>query len=110
MQKSNINYRQIFMDILDAKYPEKKEECLSLLKNENLSAIDIIKLNHKIFGKADKETEVFNQKHRSYSKSAILKILDYQKKNNLNNLQLANHYKLSRNTITKWKKLFYKAD
>ncbi|RQO39618.1 transposase [Chryseobacterium sp. KBW03] len=110
MQKSNINYRQIFMDILDAKYPEKKAECLSLLKNENLSAIDIIKLNHKIFGKADKETEAFNQKHRSYSKSAILKILDYQKKNNLNNLQLASYYKLSRNTITKWKKLFYEAD
>ncbi len=106
MQKSNVNYRQIFMDILDAKYPEKKEACLSLLQKQNLSAIDIITLNRKIFGKADEETEDFNQKHRSYSKSTILKILDYQKKNNMNNIQLANYFKLSKNTVTKWKKVF----
>lgn len=106
MKKSNINYQQIFMDILDAKYPEKKEACLPLLEKENLSAIDIITLNRAIFGKTDKETEDFNQKHRSYSKSAILKILDFQKKNNMNNLQLASYFNLSRNTITKWKKIF----
>lgn len=106
MKESNINYRQIFMDILDLKYPEKKTACLPLLQKENLSAIDIITLNHKIFGTADKETQYLNQKHRSYSKSSILKILDYQKKNDLNNLQLAEYFKLSRNTITKWRKIF----
>lgn len=31
---------------------------------------------------------------------------DYQKNNNLNSSQLANHFKLSRNTMAKWKKMF----
>ncbi|CAI8842149.1 helix-turn-helix domain-containing protein [Chryseobacterium sp. IT-36CA2] len=106
MKKSTINYQQIFMDILDAKYPEKKAACLPLLQKENLSEIDIITLNQKIFGKADKKIENLNQKHRSYGKSAILKILDFQKKNNMNNLELASYFNLSRNTITKWKKIF----
>jgi hypothetical protein len=33
-------------------------------------------------------------------------MLDYQKKNKLTNSQLAKHFKLSRNTVTKWKRLF----
>lgn len=47
-----------------------------------------------------------NKSHRAYSKEAIYKILEYQKKNCLNNTQLAKHFKLSRNTVTKWKILF----
>ena len=105
MQKVSINYKQIFNDILDTKFPYKKDDCLHLLNKEELSAIDIIRINKKIFGQ-NNENEILNQKHRSYSKSDILKILDYQKKHKLNNSQLANHFKISRNTITKWKKLF----
>lgn len=47
-----------------------------------------------------------NQKYRSYDKATIIEILNYQKKNSLNNTQLSNHFKLSRNTVTKWKTLF----
>ena len=100
------DYFQIYTDILNKKHPDKKEECQSLLQKENLSAIDIIELNKKIFDKQNKETESFNQKHRSYSKTDILKILDYQKKHKLNNTQVANHFNLSRNSVTKWKKMF----
>ena len=95
------NYKRIYFDILSKKYPEKKEECNSLLKKQNLSGLDVIWLNKKIFG-----TDKINQQHRSYSKSDILIILDYQQKHKLNNSQLANHFKISRNTITKWKKMF----
>ena len=105
MQESQINYNKIFSDILDQKFPQKKEECLTLLQKETLSAIDIIELNQKIFG-LKKENEVINQQHRSYNKSDILQILDYQKKHKLNNSQLANHFKLSRNTVSKWRKIF----
>ena len=105
MLKQNINYQQIFRDILDTKYPEKKKVCIPLLQKENLSAMDIVKINTKIFG-ISRENETSNQKHRSYHKSDILKILNYQKKHNCNNSQLANHFKLSRNTVTKWKKMF----
>lgn len=106
MEKSTINYRAIYTDILEHKFPQKKEECRTLLEKQNLSAIDIIELNNKIFGISNKEMEFENQKRRSYSESDILKILDYQKKNRLNNSQLSRHFKLSRNTVAKWKTFF----
>ena len=105
MQKMTINYNKIYGDIIAKKYPQKKEECLTLLQKETLSAIDIIELNQKIFG-LKKENEVTNQQHRSYSQSDILQILDYQKKHKFNNSQLALHFKLSRNSVAKWKKMF----
>ena len=45
-------------------------------------------------------------KHRSYCKTTILKILDYQISHALNNTQLAQHFDVSRNTIAKWRRLF----
>src|SRR5690606_36939376 len=90
------NYKRIYSDILKKKYPEKIEYCKSSSKKPDISTLDIIQLNEKIFGSN-------SPRLRSYSKSDICKILDYQKKHNLNNSQLASHFKLSRNTITKWK-------
>lgn len=106
MKNNQPDYKTIYADILHKKHPEKKAECFPLLEKENLSVLDIIELNKKIFGIADKETQAENQKHRSYSKSDILSILDYQKKHKLNNIQLARHFGLSRNTVAKWKKTF----
>ena len=106
MEKSIPDYKKIYTDIITKKFPNKKEECLPILNKQNLSAIDIINLNNKIFGHTNKETNVINHKLRSYSKTDILQILDYKKKHKLNNSQLANHFKLSKNTVTKWKKLF----
>jgi len=99
------DYKNIYEDILQKKFPHKKDECKALLNKENLSVLNIIELNQRIFG-IHKESEQFNQKHRSYNRSDILQILDYQKKHKLNNSQLANHFKLSRNTVAKWKKIF----
>ncbi|UWX61770.1 helix-turn-helix domain-containing protein [Chryseobacterium oranimense] len=104
--KNHPNYKNIYSDIVSKKFPHKQKECETLLKMDSLSFLNIIELNKIIFGVSDIQTENFNQKHRSYQKSDILKILDYQKKNKLNNIQLANHFKLSRNTVTKWKKMF----
>ena len=106
MKYPSPDYKLIFTDILDKKFPHKKEKCQIHLKKKNLSAIDIIELNNNIFNtpKGAKQSE--NQKYRSYSKSDILKILDYQKKHKLNNSQLSKHFKLSRNSVTKWKKMF----
>ena len=106
MKYPSPDYKLIFTDILDKKFPHKKEKCQILLKKKNLSAMDIIELNNNIFNTPKGEKQSENQKYRSYSKSDILKILDYQKKHKLNNSQLALHLKLSRNTVAKWKKMF----
>lgn len=98
------NYKNIYTDIIRQKYPEKYQDCISLLKKNSMSDLDIIELNQKIFGK--KDTQDQNQKYRSYNKSTIVEILTYQKENNINNSELALHFKLSRNTVAKWKKMF----
>ena len=106
MEKFNQpDYKKIYEDIISKKYPHKKAECMALLQKQNLSAIDILTLNKKIF-RTSIQAENDSQKYRSYSKTDILQMLDYQKKHKLNNSQLANHFKLSRNTVAKWKKMF----
>ena len=100
------DYKRIYADILYKKFPEKAKEILPLLQKRSFSAIEILELNEKIFGILNTEHLADNQKLRSYRKSDILKILDYQKKNKLSNCKVANHFRMSRNTIAKWKKLF----
>lgn len=78
----------------------------SLFVKEQCSTLDIVKINHILFGSLSRPMKDFNQKLKSYDSNSILEILNYQKKNKLNNFQLAAHFKLSRNTVTKWKKLF----
>ncbi|WP_172280376.1 helix-turn-helix domain-containing protein [Chryseobacterium sp. LAM-KRS1] len=106
LKKVPVNYKKIYSDILTKKFPEKSSILDSIKNKDSLSYMEIINLNQKIFGNADNETERFNQTHRSYDESTILKILEYQKDNCLSNLQVSLHFKISRNTIAKWKKIF----
>ena len=99
------DYKKIYTDIITEKYPEKREQCDSILKKKKLSFLDIIRLNTLLFGKENKESSVFNQRHKSYDIQAILEILEYQKKNKLNNTQVAAYFQLSRNSIARWNKL-----
>lgn len=57
MKNNQPDYKTIYSDILHKKPPEKKAECFPLLEKENLSVLDIIELNKKIFGIADRNPE-----------------------------------------------------
>lgn len=100
------DYQRIYRDFLKMKFPEKEKNCLPFLQKENFSQLDVINLEIILFGKKQSEEFLNDGRHRSYDKSTIFKILDYQKKHNLNNSELAKHYGLSRNTVAKWKKHF----
>lgn len=100
------DYKLIYSDILIKKFPHKKEMCEGLLSKETLTALNIIELNTMIFGLPDNQPQNLNHKYRSYGKNDIFIILEYQKKHKINNSQLANHFRISRNTVAKWKKLF----
>ncbi|UUV22312.1 helix-turn-helix domain-containing protein [Paenimyroides aestuarii] len=100
------NYKKIYVDLLEKKYPHKKNDCAAFLSKEKLTSMDVLLLNDLIFGKKIKEQQDINQKYKSYDAASIEKILNYQKKHNLNDSELALHFKLSRNTVAKWKKIF----
>ncbi|BFO67477.1 helix-turn-helix domain-containing protein [Chryseobacterium sp. KCF3-3] len=107
-KKISPDYKKIFNDIIEKKYPDRRDSCQSILNKNELSMLDVILLNKLIFGKNNKEYFTTNQKYKSYNEATILKILNYQKENKLNNTQLARYFNLSRNTVTKWKKIFLK--
>ncbi|WP_330746042.1 helix-turn-helix domain-containing protein [Chryseobacterium sp. CP-77] len=96
------NYKQIYNDIILEQFPNKMKQCQDILSKSVLSALDVIKLNNILWIKHNAN----NQKHKSYDKASILKMLEFQKKNKMNNLQLAAHFNVSRNTVTAWKKRF----
>lgn len=98
------NYKKIYEDLIKYKYPEKIEACRSFFEKSELNFIDVININSIISKTAN--TKSGNQKYRAYDKSAIIHILEYQKKNKLTNIQTSIHFKISRNTIGKWKKIF----
>ncbi|MBE4950212.1 transposase [Chryseobacterium culicis] len=101
------DYKQIYTDILEEKFPEKLTDTALILKLDTLhSAFDILKFNQLIFGEPEYTVGFNSQRLRSYDEASILKILRYQKQNELTNLQLGRQFKISRNTIAKWKNIF----
>lgn len=95
------NYRRIYTDILEYKHPEKKQQCHTILSKIQLSAMDVINLNNIIFYDTIKKDK--NKKHKNYDIPTIREILKFQKDHNLSNVKVAEHYGISRNTISKWK-------
>ena len=103
-QKVNPNYHRIYSDLISKKFPERlKEFDTHFFSKKVLSCADILSLNKQLFGAKEDSS---NTKLRSYGKNDILKILKDQKKLNLNNKQAADYFKISRNSIIKWKKIF----
>ncbi|MDR4953638.1 helix-turn-helix domain-containing protein [Chryseobacterium sp. ES2] len=107
MNNLQPNYKLIYQDIIAKKYPDKKSKCDNILNKNELSVLDIIRLNNIIFGTVNNEPSTSNQRLRSYDKITILQILDYQKIHRLNNTEIAIKFNLSRNTVSKWKKIFF---
>lgn len=100
------DYKKIYTDLFKKKLPSRYEEFKNVFEKKEFGVLDVIQLNQKFFGCSNIESETFNQKHRSYNETAIKQILRYQKTHKLSNVQLALHFRLSRNTVAKWKKSF----
>lgn len=105
-KQSQPNYKLIYSDIIEKKFPHKRAECEKLLGKKMLSALDIMELNNRIFGLKDQNLKKMNKKLRSYNESDIQLILNYQKNNRINNTQVAKRFGLSVNTMTKWRRMF----
>jgi len=103
MRKKNYpDYNMIYSDLIRSKFPEKLKTFRSILQKQ-MSFMDVLYLNKQLFGDLNIKK---NQKFRSYDSVTIFKILDFQNKYHLTNTQLADHFKLSRNTVTNWRRKF----
>ncbi|WPO83120.1 helix-turn-helix domain-containing protein [Chryseobacterium sp. JJR-5R] len=100
------DYKRIYQDMIFMQYPDKSELCSFILNKEKLNPLDIIRLNNLITGIPGNEKSSENQKLKSYDEETIFKMLMFQKEHNLSNLRLAEHFRVSRNSIAKWKKYF----
>ncbi len=92
--------------MITLKYPHKLKECKKILQKKEISTIDVISLQGILFGSENISTGQSNQRHKSYDPETVQKILKFQIEKNLSNVQLARHFKMSRNTVGTWKKLF----
>lgn len=101
---NEVDYKKIYKDIIMDKCPQKYLLLEEILNKDKLIAIDILRLNKIIFEQNDTKNDEFNQKLKSYTIQDVNYILNYQKRNKMTNNQLAKHFKMSRNTISKWKK------
>jgi len=91
--------------MIQMKYPDKKELCLPLLSKEEFTELDVISISNLLNDNQSLSRNKFNQTHKSYSKKAIHEILNYQKEFGLSDFATAIHFKMSRNTLKKWKDL-----
>ncbi|MBP2618608.1 helix-turn-helix domain-containing protein [Chryseobacterium jejuense] len=101
------DYKKIYTDIIIERFPDKKND-LQIRDKINCiqTTLDILSLNTLIFGEEELLNEIDNQKLRSYDENSIVKILDYQRKNQLSNTATALHFRMSRNTVAKWKIIY----
>lgn len=93
------NYQKIYEDLIKFKGLEGN---ITVPKLER--SIDIIKFN-KLIAK-QQGNEVVTQQAKSYDEDSILELLHYQIKYGMSNTQLALEFKLSRNTVARWKKIY----
>lgn len=103
MENQGPDYVKIFSDIITKKFPEKISSCTYFLEKKKLSSLEVITLNRILF-----HGNAAHNEHKSYDDASIVKILEYQRKNDMTNTAIASVFKLSRNTLAAWKKKYSK--
>lgn len=99
------DFCRIFQEI--AQKNERSEMLIEHIENINeWNSLIVIKMNEKVVAEPGSENLKCNQKHKAYDEHSIKEILNYQEKNNLNNSEMMRLFKISRNTIARWKKMF----
>lgn len=112
-KKSYINYKRLYLDFINGTSfiePQTKRKLVSIINHysgnfngvKNLKKLNMLIEKHYVIS--------LNQKHRqslnTYDMDFINYVLSYQKEYNLSNNQISLEFKLSRNTIGKWRRLF----
>lgn len=105
-RNSGPDYKRIYKEIAQKFDIETTPHIESYFNKEEWTALDVIIVNNLLFKKHNKEQTDFNQQHKAYDLETIKAVLDYQEKHKLSNVQVANEFKLSRNTLATWRKKY----
>lgn len=105
-KRTSPDYKRIYHEIIEKDCPEKNKDINAIFDKKIIKSYDIIELDMLINGTGSKKEQTFNQQHRAYDEDTIKYILDYQSKYALTNIKTSEIFRVSRNTISKWKKLF----
>ncbi|PQA94426.1 transposase [Chryseobacterium shigense] len=101
------DFKLIYTDIINEKFPDKINNPVIRSKLNTLhTAVDVLKFNILVFGQPENTVLSKSQRLRSYDERSIRDILEYQRKNRLTNTETGSHFKISRNTIARWKCFF----
>lgn len=99
------DFGKIFREMAKRKNLPKSEQ-KRIAEQKEWNSLDVIETNEKLFARRNKENLKFNQQHRAYDESSIKELLEYQQKHKLNNTEMMSLFKISRNTIVRWKRIF----
>ncbi|MCD9855717.1 hypothetical protein LUD75_13420 [Epilithonimonas sp. JDS] len=98
------NYTKIYLDLIKFR---KKDDVISdslLEKINNIKIVkDVLEIERELF---KNDNSAYNQKLRCYDEKTVKSILEHQRLNKITNTELGQKYKVSRNTIAKWRKIY----
>lgn len=107
-----INYKSLYLDFVEHSNllsKQAKKDLIHRLKQEEKESIsfkNLMTMNLIIKNDISQSNDKQIQRLKSYDKDYIQYILEYQNKYKLSNNQVSLEFKLSRNTISKWKKIY----
>ncbi len=105
-----INYKTLYLDFFrDSELLPKsiKQQLIKKLEEDQiLSFRTLIHLNTIITENTLQPCNKDSACLKSYDRTFIKDVLDFQKKNELSNVEIALRFKLSRNTVSRWRKIF----
>jgi hypothetical protein len=94
------NATKIFHDLLQS--ATKKIEPSTGIMKDDLSSMDILNLSLQFSKSVDDYDSLDDYRHKNYDQETIMKVLKELREFNLTISEVANQYKISRNTISKW--------
>ena len=102
-----INFKLLFDDILNDKFPEiASKENIKWKLNHLDSSINVLSFNNLMFYNSVDVKKNFDSRLKSYTAKEILRILNYQILYNKSNTEIINKFGMSRSTLIFWKKRY----
>jgi|SRR5690606_7439334 len=104
----NPDYQKIYKEITERFHPDKMDKVKTYIQKEEWTSFDVITVSNILINKKKIHGQRIDRQHKAYDEHTIKAILKHQKEYGMNNSEAARFFKISRNTIISWKKIYSK--